>query len=72
MRLLGQMTSMAIATLVFAVVIGPSQIVPALYPRFLASARICFSISAGLCFVGIFFSIYRGRLRPTGKRGSPP
>lgn len=72
MRLLGQMTSMAIATLVFAVVIGPSEIVPALYPRFLASARICFSISAGLCFVGIFFSIYRGRLRPTGERESPP
>ena len=66
MRLLGQMTSMAIATLVFAVVIGPNEIEPALYPRFLTSARICFAISAGLCFSGIFFSIYRGRLRPGG------
>lgn len=64
MRLLGQMTSMAIATLVFAVVIGPSEIQPHLYPRFLESAQICFSISAVLCVTGIFFSAYRGRLRP--------
>lgn len=64
MRLLGQMTSMAIATLVFAIVIGPNKILPPVYPQFLASVRICFVISAGLCFGGIFFSVYRGRLRP--------
>jgi EmrB/QacA subfamily drug resistance transporter len=64
MRLLGQMTSMAIATLVFALVIGPSEILPPLYPQFLASMRICFGVSAVLCFSGIFFSACRGRLRP--------
>ncbi len=63
MRLLGQMTSMAMATLVFALIIGPREIVPALYPRFLTSVRICFIISACLCLSGIFFSVYRGRLR---------
>jgi hypothetical protein len=58
------MTSMAIATLVFAVIIGPSEIQPALYPQFLLSVRICFAVSAVLCLVGILFSVYRGRLRP--------
>jgi len=63
MRLLGQMTSMAMATLVFALVIGPREIEPALYPRFLTSVRISFILSACLCLSGIFFSAYRGRLR---------
>ena len=63
MRLLGQMTGMAMATLVFALIIGPREIVPALYPHFLTSVRICFIISACLCLPGIFFSVYRGRLR---------
>lgn len=63
MRLLGQMASMAMATLVFALIIGPREIVPALYPLFLTSVRICFIISSCLCLSGIFFSAYRGRLR---------
>jgi EmrB/QacA subfamily drug resistance transporter len=63
MRLLGQMTSMAIATLVFALVIGPREIEPILYPQFLSSVRICFILSSCLCLSGIFFSVYRGRLR---------
>jgi MFS family permease len=63
MRLLGQMTSMAMATLVFALVIGHREIEPALYPQFLKSVRICFILSACLCLPGIFFSVYRGRLR---------
>ena len=63
MRLLGQMTSMAMATLIFALIIGPREIVPALYPHFLTSVRICFILSSCLCLSGIFFSVYRGRLR---------
>jgi hypothetical protein len=65
MRLLGQMTSMAMATLVFALVIGPREIEPALYPQFLTSVRMCFILSSCLCLAGIFFSVYRGRLRDT-------
>ena len=63
MRLLGQMTSMAMVMLVFALVIGPREIEPALYPQFLKSVRICFILSSCPCLSGIFFSVYRGRLR---------
>jgi len=63
MRLLGQMLSMGIATLVIALYIGRVPITPDLYPLLISSVRITFIISAGLCAVGIFFSLYRGNLR---------
>ena len=63
MRLLGQMTSMAIATVVLTFFIGREVIEPGNYDRFLASARTVFTVSASLCTVGIFFSMFRGRLR---------
>ena len=44
MRLTGQMLSMGIAMLVFALVIGRVQITPASYPFFLKSVRIIFGI----------------------------
>jgi EmrB/QacA subfamily drug resistance transporter len=61
MRLLGQMTSMAIAMVVFSVFIGREEITPANYGLFLISIRVCFTISSILCVVGIFFSFFRGR-----------
>jgi EmrB/QacA subfamily drug resistance transporter len=63
MRLLGQMTSMAIAMVVFAVFIGREQITPNNYDLFLKSVKISFSIFAVLCTFGIFFSYSRGALR---------
>lgn len=60
MRLMGQMVSMAVAMVIFAVVIGRVEISPANYGLFLKSARISFSFSAALCFAGIFFSLFRG------------
>ena len=63
MRLLGQMLSMGIATLVIALYIGRVPITPDLYPLLISSVRITFIISAGLCAVGTFFSLYRGDLR---------
>ena len=63
MRLLGQMTSMAIAMVVFAVFIGREQITPNNYDLFLKSVKISFSIFAVLCTFGIFFSFSRGALR---------
>jgi EmrB/QacA subfamily drug resistance transporter len=63
MRLLGQMTSMAVAMVVFAVFIGREQITPANYDLFLKSVRISFGLFAVLCALGIFFSLYRGALR---------
>ena len=64
MRLLGQMLSMGIVTLIFALFIGRAQITPEYYPMLINSTKLMFIISAGLCICGIFFSLYRGRLRP--------
>ena len=63
MRLLGQMASMAIAMVIFAVFIGREQITPANYDQFLKSVRVAFIISSLLCTAGIFFSAFRGELR---------
>jgi len=63
MRLLGQMLSMGIATLVIAFYIGRVRITPDLYPSLISSIKVAFVISACLCAAGIFFSLYRGDLR---------
>jgi EmrB/QacA subfamily drug resistance transporter len=63
MRLLGQMLSMGIAMMLFAVIIGPVEITPAYYPQFMTSLRIGFAIFTVLCVVGIFFSLIRGKVR---------
>jgi len=68
MRLLGQMTSMAIATVALSLLIGHRAITPESYARFLTSARFVFTVSAGLCTVGIFFSMFRGRLQDPGDK----
>ncbi len=61
MRLTGQMFSLAIVLLLFALYIGRVQITPPYYPAFLTSMRMAFIISAALCFLGIFASIARGK-----------
>jgi EmrB/QacA subfamily drug resistance transporter len=61
MRLTGQMFSMGMTLLLFALYIGRVQITPENYEMFLKSMRTAFTISAVLCFAGIFASIARGR-----------
>ena len=63
MRLLGQMASMAVAMVVFAVFIGREPISPSNYSLFLKSVQVSFLIFAALCTVGILFSFMRGELR---------
>lgn len=63
MRLLGQMMSMAIATVVLALLVGHQAIGPDNYDRFLISAQTLFMVSAALCTIGIFFSVFRGSLQ---------
>ena len=65
MRLLGQMLSMGVAMLVFAIMIGPVEITPAYYPQFLASMHIGFILFAVFCIIGIFFSLVRGKMHET-------
>jgi len=64
MRLLGQMFSMGIATFVFAIMIGRVQMTPSAYPGLVKSVHLTLLIFAGLCGLGIFFSLSRGRMRP--------
>jgi EmrB/QacA subfamily drug resistance transporter len=63
MRLTGQMLSLGIAMLIFAIYIGRVRITPEYYPLFLKSAKAAFAVFSALCFVGIFASLARGKVR---------
>lgn len=71
MRVLGQMGSMAVITIAFAALLGNEQITPAFYDVFLSVVRICFFISALFCFIGVFFSWFRGNLHGNGEKDAP-
>jgi MFS family permease len=62
-RNVGQMMSLGIATLLFALYIGREEITPQYYPQFLQSTHTAFIIFAALCVAGIFFSLIRGKAR---------
>ena len=62
MRAVGQMLSMGIAMLIFATVIGRVEITPEYHERFITSVKIAFMIFSGLCFIGVFASLARGKL----------
>jgi EmrB/QacA subfamily drug resistance transporter len=63
MRLLGQMASMGIATLLFALFIGRVEITEAVYPQFMASMKAALTIFSALCLGGIGISLTRGSVR---------
>jgi Mg/Co/Ni transporter MgtE len=62
-RLVGQMLSMGIVMVVFAVYIGRVQITPEFYVDFMQSVRVAFVVFSVLCFASIFASLARGRVR---------
>lgn len=62
MRLVGQMSSMAIVMLIFALVFGKTKMTPEHYSYLIKSARIAFLIFAVLCVGGIMASLARGDL----------
>jgi EmrB/QacA subfamily drug resistance transporter len=61
MRVVGQLMSMGIATVVLTVIVGRVQITPEHHEAFVAAVRLAFSIFAALCLTGIFASLARGR-----------
>ncbi len=63
MRLVGQMLSMGITMLVFALLVGHVKIGQENYPQFLESMRLVFGIFTALCAAGVFASLARGRIR---------
>ncbi|MEW6332794.1 MAG: MFS transporter [Thermodesulfobacteriota bacterium] len=60
MRLLGQMLSMGLALMVFALLIGNVRITPDRHPALLESIHMVLIICTVLCFLGIFVSLARG------------
>ncbi len=64
MRLIGQMLSMAVATMYLAILIGGEQITPGNHDMFLLSTRLGFATFCALCLAGIYFSYARGNIRP--------
>lgn len=63
MRLSGQMLSMAITLLLFAVFIGQRQIERSTQSEFLLSMRVSFGIFLVLCLLGAVASMARGKIR---------
>ena len=63
MRVLGNMISMAIATLTFSVFLGRVQITPEHYMSFMKAVKAAFVVFSLLCFGGIFTSFVRGKVR---------
>ena len=62
-RLLGQMFSMGIAMLTFAVFMGQIEISPLLYPSLLKAIQTACTIFGLLCIAGALISLARGNLR---------
>ena len=63
MRLIGQMLSMGIVMIVFALMIGRVAITPQYHGLLLKSTKIIFAIFTVLCAAGILASLARGKLR---------
>ncbi len=66
MRIVGQMFSMGIATVVLSWYVGRVEITPTQYPALVKSVDTAFVIFGILCVAGIFASLARGKLRPEG------
>ena len=63
MRYIGQMLSLAVATMLFSIYVGRVQITPEYFPQFLAAFKTAFVVFTVLCFLGVFASLARGKIR---------
>jgi EmrB/QacA subfamily drug resistance transporter len=61
MRLLGQMLSMGIAMMLFALIIGRVEITSEYFPQFVSSMHYTFILFMVLCIIGIAASLKRGK-----------
>ena len=59
MRLLGQMTGLAIAAMLISFFMGKAEIVPGTFNLFIKTIRISFIVFSALCIAGIFASLAR-------------
>jgi hypothetical protein len=63
MRLIGQMASLGIATLIFTLIMGHVEISPGQLGLLMTSIKDSFAIFAVLCIIGVAFSLARGNLK---------
>ncbi|MGZ4904103.1 MAG: MFS transporter [Halobacteriota archaeon] len=63
MRTIGQVVSLALVELIFALIIGQTVITPNSSALFLQSSQLAFSLFTVLCFFGILASLARGKVR---------
>jgi len=63
MRLLGQLFSMGVAMLIFALYMGEVKVSPAHYTSLMESIKTAFIVFGILCTGGVFISLTRGDLR---------
>lgn len=63
MRTIGQVVSLALVELIFALIIGQAAITPDSSALFLQSSQLAFSLFTVLCFFGILASLARGKVR---------
>jgi hypothetical protein len=68
MRVTGMMLSMAVAILLFTLLIGSVQITPEVFPAFLRSLRLAFLVFVVLCAGGVAASLARGSAARFGGR----
>jgi EmrB/QacA subfamily drug resistance transporter len=64
MRVMGQMFSMGLAMLIFALFLGSTQAQNADPAKLTSGIQLAFAISTALCAVGVFASMARGTLSP--------
>ncbi|HSQ92745.1 MAG TPA: MFS transporter [Methanoregula sp.] len=65
MRSLGQLLSIAIAMVCFAIFIGPVPLTPSVYSRLMTSVTVAFVVFTGLCVLGVGASWVRGAIHGT-------
>ena len=63
MRVVGQMASMIMVTLLMSLMIGPVEITPDNYSQLANVIRVSFLIAAVICLPAVYFSLMRGRMR---------
>lgn len=63
MRVVGQMSSVAVVTLVFGIFVGPRALDITVFPELNLAIRVCFAFGACLCLVFIVFSFFQLRRR---------
>ncbi|MGR8947017.1 MAG: MFS transporter [Gammaproteobacteria bacterium] len=61
-RLIGQLSSMVVVSMIFALVIGRETISPENYPELAMALQYSFSLAALVCIPACYYSINRGRI----------